>query len=224
MPQWRAGVAACIRNFGHETQPSKKACTLQSADKENTSSQSLSQSQDKSSKSVLTTTLGACKQSKCTIQMPRHYIKTMTMYKTYIHCPLILMDPSWSQCCCLFLVVHSGEDEVDEGEAGDGNKEGSDNDTSGVDSDNLSHHDYSWRHNNHWLSKLHMRLLLTSIRYWSPLGWRVETTKNVSYHCSSEHGWNGLQAFCMHQEIVEALIFPVRSDHVVDPWDCVFNA
>ena len=26
-----------------------------------------------------------------------------------------------------------------------------------------------------------------------------------------------------HQEIVEALVFPVRSYHVVDPWDCVFN-
>ena len=27
----------------------------------------------------------------------------------------------------------------------------------------------------------------------------------------------------MHQEIQETLFFPVRSDHVVDPWDLVFN-
>ena len=35
MPQRRAGVAARIRNFGHETRPSKKARTSQNADKEN---------------------------------------------------------------------------------------------------------------------------------------------------------------------------------------------
>ena len=26
-----------------------------------------------------------------------------------------------------------------------------------------------------------------------------------------------------HQEIVETLVFPVRSDHVMDPWDLMFN-
>ena len=44
MPQQCAGVTARIRNFGHETQPSKKARTSQNANKENASSQLLSQS------------------------------------------------------------------------------------------------------------------------------------------------------------------------------------
>jgi hypothetical protein len=48
MPKRRAGVTARISNFGHKTQPSKKA---RGADKENASSHMLSPFQGKSSKS-----------------------------------------------------------------------------------------------------------------------------------------------------------------------------
>ena len=114
MPQRRAGVTAHIKNFGHETRPSKKARTSQNADKENASSQLLSRLWDKSSKSgqyrqpLLVNANGP----NVTRQVPRPYIEEV---KDENNAPNIdplpfdldgpIMDPSWSQSCCLFLGV-----------------------------------------------------------------------------------------------------------------------
>ena len=92
--------------------------------------------------------------------------------------------------------LDSSEDGVDEGRAGGGNTAGGDNDTSEVDSDDLPHQDYSWEAQQLPTIEVACEALADINWMLKPPQPKVEATKNVGYHCSSKHGWNGSQAFC----------------------------
>jgi len=153
MPQRRAGVEARIRNFGHETRPSKKARTSQSADKENASSQLLSRSRGKSSKfgQLRQPLLVHANGPNVTIRVPRPYIEEVEDDDSAPNIDPLPFDPDGPIMIPVLssipgCALDNDGDEVEDGGAGDGdgNEGDSDSDISEVDSDDLPHQDHSW--------------------------------------------------------------------------------